>query len=47
MWFRRHIIIIIKLNMLLTFRKINYIYIINNKGPNIDHCGTPMFIDKI
>ena len=39
---------IIKLNILLAFGKsFMYKIIINNKGPRIDPCGTPMFIDKI
>ena len=37
---------IIKLIILLAFGK-SFMYIINNKGPRIDPCGTPMFIDKI
>ena len=37
---------IIKLNILLAFGK-SFMYIINNKGPRIDPCGTQMFIDKI
>ena len=37
---------IVKLNILLAFRK-SLMYIINNKGPRKDPCGTPMFMDKI
>ena len=37
---------IIKLNILLALGKLS-MYIINNKGPRIDPCGTPKFIDKI
>ena len=34
---------IIKLNILLAFG-ISFMYIINNKGPRIDPCGTKIFI---
>ena len=37
---------IIKFNILLAFGK-SFMYIINNKGPMTDPCGTPKFIDKI
>ena len=37
---------IIKLNILLAFGK-SLIYIINNKGPRIGLCGTPIVIGKI
>ena len=36
---------IIKLNILLAFGK-SCMYIINNKGPKINACGTPTFINK-
>ena len=35
---------IIKLNIWLAFEK-SLMYIINNKGPRTDPCGTLMFID--
>ena len=37
---------LIKLNILPAFGK-SFMHIIDNKGPRIDPCGTPMFIDKI
>ena len=42
----RSSVYIIKLNILLALGR-SFMYIINNMGPRIDPCGTPMFIDKI